>query len=305
MAEEKSFKIIVPATSANLGPGFDCMGITLDLWNECEFSFSSNKEIRVEIKGEGKGFLPEDQTNLIIQVIFSIAGHYSKKTPAGIHLHCRNNIPVGSGLGSSSAAIAAGLLCANHLFDLGLKSNDLVNIGSQFEGHADNLAACMSGGLTISAKDGDEFITQEIKINNFDVTIAVPEVDFSTKNARMILPENVPLDDAVFNTSHACLLLQGLQNGNRPLISSAMKDAIHQKHRLAHIPGAEEAIEAALRAGAYGACLSGAGPSVIAFADSLFSEVGSSMKNAFGAAGIPSKIIRTKISNRPAHLLMG
>jgi len=302
--KQKAFKILVPATSANLGPGFDCLGAALDLWNECNFSFSEDKEIRVEIEGEGHGVLPEDKTNLIIQAIFSIAEEFSLEIPNGIHLYCKNNIPVKSGLGSSTAAAAAGLLFISQLAGLNFQEQDLVNIGVQFEGHADNLAACIFGGLTITAKDGDKYITDKVKIKNFDVVIAVPEINFSTKDARAILPNNVLLEDAVFNISHTSLLLQGLQRGNKKLVSTAMKDALHQKHRLAQIPGAEEAITAALQTGAISACLSGAGPSVIAFTDSHHSEIGSSMKNAFEKASIPSRIIRTTISNQPAHLVI-
>lgn len=283
--------IRVPATTANIGPGFDCLGLALDLWNETVFSVEGSV-LEIIVEGEGVGQVSLDETNLIYQSFCQAYVIQGKKVPNGLRIACKNQIPLCSGLGSSSAAVLTGVLGANELLGKPLSHEDIIHLSAQIEGHPDNVAPAFYGGLTISNQNEKEVITKEILIPEWKTVVILPEISLSTQNSRNVLPESVSLKDAVFNIGRTALAIEALRQGDNELLRKAMVDRLHQPYRLALIPGAKEAIQAAQELGA-SAALSGAGPSVIAFCERPI-PVLDAMRKAFAGKGIPVRVFTLK-----------
>ena len=258
-------KIRVPASTANLGPAFDCLGLALDLWNETSFE-PNGDELVVEIGGEGENEIPRDKSNLIVEAFKRVYAEARQEAPAGLQIKCEQKIPLGSGLGSSAAAILAGMLGANALLGEHFKTQDLLQFGAEMEGHADNLAAALFGGLVLVTQEGGRQAAQRLDCVPLYAVVVLPEVRLTTKEARIALPKQVPLADVVFNIGRSLQVAEALRQGDIPALATAMQDKLHQPHRLPLIPGAAEALEAARQAGA-AAALSGAGPGLIAFVE--------------------------------------
>jgi homoserine kinase len=273
--------VSVPATTANLGPAFDCLGLALTLRNRVEITPA--RETRVVVEGEGAGLLPENEDNLVLLAMQHLARYAGQPLPP-VHVLQQNAIPVGSGLGSSAAAVTAGLLAAGALLDTELPAPLLLALATELEGHADNVAAALYGGLVLVA--GEEVLP--LPVAPLRAVVVLPAVTLSTQAARAALPESVPRADAVFNLGQMGLLLQALAQGDHDLLARAMADRLHQPYRVPLIPGMAAALEAAHAAGA-AACLSGAGPSLIAFASTGHRELAEKMRAAFAAAGVASR----------------
>jgi homoserine kinase len=219
-----------------------------------------------------------------------------------------------SGLGSSAAAKLTGILAANVLLGKPLLHNEILNLATEMEGHPDNVAPALLGGLVVSTvEDGKVFahkINTEtnqtsvgyLELPAFDITVVLPEFHLSTTQARTVLPEYIPMKDAVNNISHAMLVTEAFRNGDFDLLSKAMNDTLHQPYRLSLIPGAPEAMEAARRAGAAAAALSGAGPSIIAFSAKRDPAIGEAMKTAFEQSGLQARILQLRMSNYGAEV---
>jgi len=295
--------IRVPATSANLGPGFDSLGLALDLWNETVFILAV--EFSVLIKGEGSQRLSTGENNLIIRSAQKLAERVGKTLPP-FHAHCTNHIPPGSGLGSSAAAALTGLLGANALLGRPLLNEEILNLGTEIEGHSDNIAPALLGGLVVSTMDTGKVIAHKIAgakhASSLHITIVVPDFHLPTREARAALPEHVALKDAIHNISRAVLVTEALRSGALDLLGKAMTDTLHQPHRLPLIPGANEAMEAAKGAGAAAVALSGAGPSLIAFSSKQDSAIGEAMKRAFESAGLQARVFPLKLSQHGAEV---
>lgn len=292
-----SVTVRVPATTANLGPGFDCLGLALNLWNQVTLS-THKAGLKVELVGEGSNDLPADESNLVVKAIRRVYEVNGKAFPAGLHLRCKNRIPTASGLGSSAAAILAGLLAANTLLGNPLNVLDLLRLGTELEGHPDNIAAAYLGGLVLVAHPPPvdaplhspiTFLVRKVNVPPFSVAVAVPDVSLTTQAARQTLPGQVTFKDAVFNMGRALLVVEALRAGDLDLLGRAMHDRLHQPYRLPLIPGAPAAIQAALDAGAGAAALSGAGPGVIAFCRGEATSVADSMVRAFNGAGVQAR----------------
>lgn len=300
---KNQIKIQVPATTANLGPGFDCLGLTLDIWNEISFIQTGNSLI-FSINGEGESQLPENEENLIFRCFADLAKQNNTDIPSGLLIQCQNNIPISSGLGSSSSAVIAGLLASKVFFDLNIRDNDLLKIGYGYEGHLDNITACLKGGFSITGFNNDEIIFKTFPVEQIPVVIALPDLDLSTSTARAILPTDVPLKDAVHNIFQAALLSHAIRDGDKELLRKSMQDRLHQHYRLHRLPGGQEAINEAMNAGAIFAALSGAGPSIIAFAEKekTRQSIGISMHNAFQTYGINTRLLYTYATNKGAYI---
>ena len=299
----KKIYVRVPATTANLGPGFDALGLALDLWNETEFIKTSDKKITLDITGEGKGILAEDKGNAILSAalqLYELVG----KDPGGLTIHCINRIPLTSGLGSSSAALLTGMLGANALLGEPFSREEILTMATENEGHPDNVVPAMLGGLVASAIKGGEIIMRKLVVSPMSITVVMPDFYFPTKAAREILPEYVLRQDAVFNLSRAVLVIKALETGDLDLLSDVMEDSLHQPYRLPLIPGAHAAIAAARQAGASAVALSGAGPSLIAFSGQpANSGIGIVMQQAFEQAGLKARIFPLNISQSGASVL--
>ena len=300
----RSATVYVPATTANLGPGFDTLGLALDLWNEAEFSQAGDASLTLTVSGEGAGKLPTDGTNAIAAAalqLYALVG----KDPDGLAIRCLNRIPLISGLGSSSAALLTGMLGANALLGEPFSHQDILTMATENEGHPDNVVPAMLGGLVASVLRADQIVTRKLLVSPTAITVVLPDFYFPTKAARAILPEYVLRQDAIFNLSRAVLVIKALETGDMSLLAEVMEDALHQPYRLPLIPGAREAIQAARRAGASGVALSGAGPSLIAFSGQPADPgIGQAMQGAFEAAGLTARIFPLNISQSGASVLV-
>lgn len=275
----ESISVKVPATSANLGPGFDCLGVALSLWNSVKFE-SSGDGLNISIQGEGADVLSTTGDNMIVQAAMRVFQSVGKAFPENLKIRCENQIPLGSGLGSSSAAIVSGLLGANKLLGEPLDRTQILKLGVEIEGHPDNIAPALMGGLTISSMHAGEALTSQIALPEWSVGIVFPDITLSTAAARAALPEQISLKDAVSNIGNAALVVQALQAHDIDMLRIAMKDKLHQPYRLPLIPGAQAAIERANQMGG-AAALSGAGPSVIVFTKESDTAVLQTMVSAF------------------------
>jgi homoserine kinase len=203
-----------------------------------------------------------------------------------LRLHEANHIPLGSGLGSSAATVVGGLAAANALVEGGLSRDELLRLAYELEGHPDNAAAALFGGLALVSANAEELLVRSLDVPAMKVVIALPEVRLSTAVARAALPEQAPLRDAVFNIGHALFTVQALTTGDADLLRWAVADRLHQPYRKRLIPGYEAVVAEARRAGALAVALSGAGPSLVAFATDRHGDIASAMKAAFEAQGL-------------------
>jgi homoserine kinase len=287
----------VPATTANLGPGFDALGLALDLWNEAIFEThrAADQGVSVSLEGEGAGILPVNAENPIVDAALQIFA-LAQKPCTGFHVHCINRVPLGSGLGSSSAAMLTGMLGANALLGNPLNDEQILKLAIQAEGHPDNVAPAMLGGLVASIVHEDHVISIKLpaRANRGPIhaTVVLPDFDFPTHRARAILPSQVERSEAIYNISRAVMVTEALRTGDLELLGKAMTDKLHQPYRIPLIPGAHAAMQRGRQAGAAAVALSGAGPSVIAFASKDEPAIGFAMRTAFEAAGLSARIFQ-------------
>lgn len=280
-------RVRVPATTANLGAGFDCLGLALSLFNEVEAETADELDIRVE--GEGAAELPADATNLVWRAAQRVFEHVSH-APRGARLRLRNAIPLESGLGSSAAATVAGLMIGNALVGAPLDEAALLDLAVTMEGHPDNVAPALLGGLVVAGQaDSARLLVERVAIPALTVVVVMPSFRLSTALARQALPASVPMADAVFNLSHTALTLLALQRGDYAALIDAMTDRLHQPYRAPLAPGLAAALDAARARGA-AAAISGAGPAVIAFPASRHAEIGEAMRGAFVTAGLGARV---------------
>lgn len=288
-------RVRIPATTANLGPGFDCMGLALDLWNTFEM-VPTGSDYYVESHGEGANFLPTDERNLIVSTFKEELKRSGTPPPPGARIVSHNTIPAASGLGSSSTATLAGLLFAHAWMrefvekDPSQVDRDAVLARAvEIEGHGDNVAPALMGGFVIVMPDEDGVLTQRIPHVPIKTVVCVPEYNYLTTDARKALPDAYSKADAIFNIGRAMLVAEALRSGDDAMLGRALRDKIHEPYRFKAIPGATEARIGAKQAGAIAVALSGAGPGVIAFAREGYDRIGRSMKSAFAAAGLKSR----------------
>jgi homoserine kinase len=253
-------KIRVPATSANLGPGFDCLGLALNIWNEV--TFEPAERITYQVTGEGAEKLNKGSRNLLTKA-FALVHEMSGKEMRGAKICAHNEIIMSSGLGSSAAAIVSGLFGANEMLGNPLDGRELLKLANVMEGHPDNVAPALFGGLVVSIMAGEEIITRRYEIPEFTIVIVKPNAFWPTRVARAVLPKSVSRADAVYNIGRTTLVVDALRSGDLELLQKVMDDRIHQTYRLKHIAGGLSAYKIAQQFGA--AALSGAGPSIIAF----------------------------------------
>ncbi len=304
------FLIKVPATSANLGPGFDAFGLALDLWNETTISTDSFTDSRkktdrvfVSVRGEGTGLLPSNEKNMLVRTAQKLAERLGQSLPT-FHAECVNAIPMSSGMGSSSAAILTGLLAGNALLASPLSREEILNLAAELEGHPDNVAPAMLGGLIVAIIEEHRVVGRQIPLGgDFHVTVVLPDFYLPTKQARAALPKRIPMKHAVYNISRAALVVEAFRSGDLTLLGQVMNDRLHQPYRLKLIPGAEGAMNAAREAGAQAVALSGAGPSLIAFSSKAEAGVGEAMRRAFEAEGLKARVLPLRVSGTGAEII--
>lgn len=283
----ESVRVLVPATTANLGPGYDCLGLALSLRNEVTLSLAD--EYSVEIEGEGADVLPRDGSHLVLRSAAAAAQAAGRDLPP-VWLTQENRIPLARGLGSSSAAIVGGVVAANELLELGLDERRMLAICADVEGHPDNVAPALLGGLTVCCAVEGEVLVRRLDVaEGLRCAVAIPDFEVVTEEARRALPETVPHADGVFNLCRSSLVVAALVSGEFGLLGEGMRDRLHQPYRAHLVPGLDDVIEAALGAGAVGACLSGSGPTVAAFVVDGGEEIMQAMVNSFADAGVSAR----------------
>ncbi|MDK1081192.1 MAG: homoserine kinase [Anaerolineae bacterium] len=295
----------VPATTANLGPGFDTLGLALNLWNEAEFASSDDNQIVINIKGEGEGRLPTNADNVVIAGVLQIYEHLGK-SPGGLQINCLNRIPLGVGLGSSSAAVLVGMLGANALLGKPLSDKEVLKLAIDAEGHPDNIAPALLGGLVASIVHDGQVTSVKLPLltnsKSIHATVVLPDIEFLTKQSRSVLPKQVDHKHAVNNISGAILVAEALRTGDLELLGIAMKDNLHEPYRLPLIPGAQAAMLAAREAGAAAVALSGAGPGLIAFSSNQSRDISVAMQKVFESNGLSARIFELEMSNKGAQV---
>ncbi len=260
--------IRVPATTANLGAGFDCIGAALSLYNEFTLTKIDTPDLIVAVRGLEAARVDMDATNLAYQA-FSKFYRQIGQTPPAIQLEIKLGVPLARGLGSSATAIIGGLLGANALADCPLSTADLIQLAIEMEGHPDNVVPALIGGCRLAATAPTGWAIADIPWHStITPVIAIPNFELSTAEARSVLPNNYSRADAIFNTAHLGLLVRGLESGNSDWITAALVDRIHQPYRQQLIPGYVDVERAVIAAGGYGMVISGAGPTLLALTTS-------------------------------------
>jgi homoserine kinase len=288
-------KVLVPATAANIGSGFDVLGLALDHHNEVElrgWRRALSPRFVVHIDGEGSSTLPVNRTNLVVRMVRKTMERL-KADVETIEIRLVNRIPLSRGLGSSSAAIVGGIVAANAAFGRRLSVQDMMDMAVAEEGHPDNVVPALVGGLCVAARTprGTRYAAwKDARLfRDLKAVMCMPDFELSTDKAREILPECVNREDAVFNSARVGLLLSALHFRQPTLLADAMEDRLHQPYRRRLVPGFEDVLHSARKAGAWGAALSGAGPSVMALAPSRKAQgVGDAMGAAFRRHGVSS-----------------
>ncbi|MFC5402073.1 homoserine kinase [Cohnella soli] len=256
----------VPASTANMGPGFDSLGMALSLY--AWVSMAPAEKTRITLFGDNLDGVPQDKTNLIYEVAQSVFERAGAEVPE-LDIGIRSDIPLTRGLGSSASAIVGALFAANALVGSPLSEDELFQMATAIEKHPDNVGASIFGGIIAAAWDGER--ADYVRIEppaGMDVLVAIPAFELETKKARNVLPKTLPMQDAVFNVTHSSLLTAALFSGRLDLLGRAMRDKMHQPYRAALIPGMETILKEATQHGALGAVLSGAGPTLLLLARS-------------------------------------
>ena len=290
----------VPATAANLGPGFDSIGIAVDLWNDLTVAPGPFK---VVIEGDGADELPCDEQNLVVAGVRAAYSARGAEFPE-LQYHCVNGIPFARGLGSSSAAIVSGIVAGFALQGDGTDPAEALELAAEIEGHPDNVAPAILGGCQIGVKSGGKWITSRISVpDDLHTVILIPDYVGHTARARDVLHDEVTRADAVFNIGRSALLANALSTGQLELLRYATEDRLHQPARAGIYKGMNTIIRAALTGGAHGAFLSGAGPAIMAFTTGHEYTVAYEMTEAARLHGIEAitRIVRPTL--RGAHVV--
>ena len=256
------FRVRVPASTANLGPGFDCMGIALQLYNTADFE-TTDSGFEINITDESRASVPTNENNSVyraMDALFSMAG----KKLEGVKVTVGSDIPVTRGLGSSSAGIVLGLVGGNHLLGDMFSKEELLKVACTLEGHPDNVTPALLGGFTVSYAEKDRVIYSRSEVSsNLTFAAMIPDFYLQTKKSRSVLPRFVSMRNASYNIAHASLLTSALTSGDMQLLSSCFRDRVHQRYRFPYIKSGEYIIRASRRFGAYGGYISGAGPTIM------------------------------------------
>jgi homoserine kinase len=290
MGNGRRITIRVPASTANLGSGFDVLGLALGLYNTIEMETTS-RGVEVTVEGEGAERLQgEGKRSLVVRAAEAAFVHLGV-TPPGLKVHLKNEIPLKRGLGSSGTACLGGIIGAAELTGRPLSPQEILKLALPLEGHPDNITPSLVGGLTASCLSGGEVRYVRIPLPEAITVVAViPEQQLSTAEARRALPRQVPFADAVHNVSRVALLVGAMVAGDLSLLDEATRDRLHQPYRAKLLPGMEEVLEVARRGGALAAFLSGAGSTVVALVNQGAETVGAEMAEAWARIGLRAEV---------------
>jgi len=300
-------RVKAPATTANMGPGYDCLGMALDVWNTIEIEVLDSGEPVVEVTGEGAGELETGRDNLVYRSMEFLFQDAEQEMPM-VRIRCDNAIPLARGMGSSAAAIAGGLVAANAICSQDYTPNDLLEMAATIEGHPDNVAAAVLGGMQLVISDkteeGSRLYTVPINVPpELHAVVFVPQVRIATEDARAVLPEKVSVADAVHNMGRVGLLVASMATNHPEYLAIATQDLLHQPYRQPLFPAMKVIFKAALDAGALGVFLSGSGSTVLALTQGREMTVAYEMAEAARQASVEGNVSVTQPTVRGAHLI--
>ena len=300
-------RVKAPATTANMGPGYDCLGMALDVWNTIEIEVLDSGEPVVEVTGEGAGELGTGRDNLVYRSMEFLFQDAEQEMPM-VRIRCDNAIPLARGMGSSAAAIAGGLVAANAICSQDYTPNDLLEMAATIEGHPDNVAAAVLGGMQLVISDkteeGSRLYTVPINVPpELHAVVFVPQVRIATEDARAVLPEKVTVADAVHNMGRIGLLVASMATNHPEYLAIATQDLLHQPYRQPLFPAMKVIFKAALDAGALGVFLSGSGSTVLALTQGREMTVAYEMAEAARQASVEGNVSVTQPTVRGAHLI--
>ncbi len=282
-------KVRVPASSANLGAGFDTLGLALQIYLECQFRRS--EELRISAQGRDAASIPLDAGNLIWRTAEQVAKAQQRQMPA-VAIDIRNEIPVGKGLGSSAAALVAGVVIADIVLGFGWDHHRILDEAARLEGHPDNVAASVLGSV-VTATIGSDGVTRAVRLEmppNFRVAVVCPDFELPTNKMRSVLPDCYVTRDVVFNLQRATLFVAALATGDPAVFPEALQDRLHQPYRAGLVPGMDAILK--LRApGLLGCTLSGAGPAMLVFFETGSEPVVGLVSEEFRRAGQASEVL--------------
>lgn len=270
-------RVKVPATSANMGSGFDCLGVALGLYNIIEITKTDGGLKIIDFNSPA----PKNENNLIwraMKQVFDKADY----TPSGLLIVHKSNIPMTRGLGSSSACIVGGMMGANSLMGNPFLPREILDMAARMEGHPDNVTPALFGGMCVAVKDGEHTVFKSIKLSSkLKFAVMIPDFFVATRKSRGVLPESYKKEDAVFNISRAALMTAALASGDFGLLKTAAEDRMHQPYRKAYIDGMEEIFEKTYQFGAKATYLSGSGPTILSIIDSDCEDFSKNMAGFF------------------------
>ena len=306
----------VPATSANLGPGFDCLGLALPIYNTVtiEETVLPGTGIEINLMSEGEEVIdeaafdniPRDENNIVYKAVEMLYNSIGQE-PSELKINIQSQIPITRGLGSSAAVVVGGLIAANKLLGSPADETALLSIATEVEGHPDNVAPAILGGFVLASQEDDGSVIYR-KLDwpqEWDITVCIPDFELSTSIARSVLPEQVPLQDAIFNAKHLAMLIQAVNTKDEKLMQAALKDKMHQPYREKLVPGMKEIMDAFKHEdGVLGCVLSGAGPSMLIISHKYdLDKIKSIVKEIWEAQSIKVEIKTLKIEQKGAEIL--
>ena len=283
-----------------MGPGFDCLGMALDIWNHITVELGASN---FTIHGEGKKTLPTNKSNLVYKS-FALPFQESGEQIPSVSITCNNEIPINRGLGSSSTSIIGGLIAGNNFCEHPLSQQELLNLAIKMDGHPDNASTALNGGCQIVASDDQNLVIKSVPIaKDLKAVIFIPDMPMPTKKARSILSAKITRDDAVYNISRVALLITALTTGDLTHLDIATQDRIHQPDRQKIFPAMNNIFRAALASGAYGVFLSGAGSSILALTRGREMTIGYEMAEAASKSGIDGFFKVTNLTTEGAQVV--
>lgn len=305
MSVVSSVCVTVPATTANLGSGFDCIGAALTLYNELKFikkQVNQDKKLVITVTGTEAARVITDESNLVYQAFVKFFQHI-EQTPPLVKIEIQLGVPLARGLGSSATAIVGGLIGANVLAGEVLTPAQIMDLAITMEGHPDNVVPALLGGCRLAATSDTGWEICDIPwCKDVVPVVAIPDFELSTSVARQVLPTQVSRGDAIFNTAHLGLLLRGLETGNKNWLRAALQDKLHQPYRKELIHSYDDIYAAALSSGAYGMVISGAGPTLLTLTDNNnVQAVAAAMASEWQKQGIKAQVKILQIDNEGAR----
>lgn len=298
--------LTVPGTTANIGPGFDCLGAALTLYNKFKFTLVDDPTLAIAVTGTEAHKVETDESNLLYQAFLKFYQYIDVKPPS-VKIEIQLGVPLARGLGSSATAIVGGLVAANVLAGETLNQQQVMELAVAIEGHPDNVVPALLGGCRLAASTIEQKGWEICEIpwcKEIVPIVAIPDFELSTKQARGVLPTQVSRADAIFNMAHLGLLLRALETGQEDWLRCALQDKLHQNYRKILIKAYENVQSAAIEAGAYGMVISGAGPTLLALSDTANSNaVASAMTTAWNQQGVKCVVLPLSVDDKGTKIV--